>query len=41
VPFSVSIGTAVLDGKTITIEQLLERADKAMYEDKAKLTSHS
>src|SRR5688572_17463607 len=37
VPFSVSIGTAVLDGKTITLEQLLERADKAMYEDKARL----
>ena len=37
VPFSVSIGTAVLDGKTVTLEQLLERADKAMYEDKARL----
>ncbi|HET7771633.1 MAG TPA: GGDEF domain-containing protein [Chloroflexota bacterium] len=38
VPFSVSIGTAVMDGKAITLEQLLERADKAMYEDKARLT---
>ena len=37
VPFSVSIGTAVLDGKAVTLEQLLERADKAMYEDKARL----
>ncbi|HEU5318069.1 MAG TPA: GGDEF domain-containing protein, partial [Chloroflexota bacterium] len=37
VPFSVSIGTAVLEaGKTATLEQLLERADKAMYEDKAR-----
>jgi diguanylate cyclase (GGDEF)-like protein len=37
VPFSVSIGTAVMDGKANTLEQLLERADKAMYEDKARL----
>ena len=39
VPFTVSIGTAVLDGKTVTLEQLLERADKAMYEDKARLSA--
>ena len=37
VPFSLSIGTAVLEGGTaVTLDQLLARADKAMYEDKAR-----
>lgn len=38
VPFSLSIGTAVLDGKMVTLDQLLDRADKAMYEDKLRRT---
>jgi diguanylate cyclase (GGDEF)-like protein len=40
VPFSVSIGTAVYDGQpAASLEDLLARADAAMYEDKQRARS--